>query len=522
MSDGYFLLDALNPGSLGSGGGEGGGYNYGQDIIIGIQPSTSTASSARLVQLGNLKMVPKLNSMSLSIDNGDKTGLWANMGLQPLDVSIGVSIEPVDGTSGTIQYVTFSSGKVNAPEIKPAENGSYQILYYGLTKGDVTLPKNLSDGKYKLTVCSKTKDAPESDYLPVLCVSEGYNYGYFTKSGSTYTVEELGIPEMTITKASIVSDLYYRESAKVSITLTNDSEKELTKTYYPKLSSGGQTIFTANGITVSVMPNETVTEEFITVFELEENLKEPTGDVSYTLGFFDPETSESYNWESEVTMKFNVPETKISLTGLELPGLSSKTVQFENGTTTRLYAVYDSSAIPVCCKLEVIEGYQGSPIYFAVFPSAGGQSLMISKFSEIPLLGAGESMTLTQTIDFTVGETGKVYLIALYQEIGGDLKQIEDTVPILFEVADSGVDSIEGVDGNFTVSYDRNLSLVSARSTNGMASIAIFSIDGKQISADTEFYGSEASVSIEDLPTGIFIVKAIDKTGNSKTIKITK
>ena len=131
-------------------------------------------------------------------------------------------------------------------------------------------------------------------------------------------------------------------------------------------------------------------------------------------------------------------------------------------------------------------------------------------------------MTLTQTIDFTAGETGKVYLIALYQEIGGDLKQIENTAPILFELADSGVDSIEGVDGNFTVSYDRNLSLVSASSTNGIASIAIFSIDGKQISADTEFYGSEASVSIEDLPTGIFIVKAIDKTGNSKTIKIAK
>ena len=522
ISDGYFLLDALNPGSLGSGGGEGGGYNYGQDIITGIQPSTSTVPSARLVQLGNLKMVPKLNSMSLSIDNGNRTGLWANMGLQALDVSIGVSIEPVDGTSGTTQYVTFASGKVNAPEIKPNGDNSYQILYYGLTKGDVTLPKNLSDGKYKLTVCSKTKDAPESDYLPVLCVSEGYNYGYFTKSGSTYTVEDLGTPELTITKASILSDLYYRESAKVSITLTNKSEKELTKTYYPKLSSGGQTIFTANGITVSVMPNETVTEEFITVFELEENLKEPTGDVTYTLGFFDPETSESYKWESEVTMKFNVPETKISLTGLELPGLSSKTFQFENGTTTRLYAVYDSSAIPISCKLEVIEGYQGSPIYFAVFPRSGGQSLIVSKFSEIPLLGAGESMTLTQTIDFTAGETGKVYLIALYQEIGGDLKQIENTVPILFELADSGVDSIEGVDGNFTVSYDRNLSLVSARSTNGIASIAIFSIDGKQISADTEFYGSEASVSIEDLPAGIFIVKAIDKTGNSKTIKIAK
>lgn len=38
MSDGYFLLHALNPGSLGTGGGSG-GFNYGQDIVIGIEPA---------------------------------------------------------------------------------------------------------------------------------------------------------------------------------------------------------------------------------------------------------------------------------------------------------------------------------------------------------------------------------------------------------------------------------------------------------------------------------------------------
>lgn len=38
MSNGYFLLHALNPGSLGTGGGSG-GFNYGQDIVIGIQPA---------------------------------------------------------------------------------------------------------------------------------------------------------------------------------------------------------------------------------------------------------------------------------------------------------------------------------------------------------------------------------------------------------------------------------------------------------------------------------------------------
>lgn len=38
MSDGYFLLHALDPSSLGTGGGNG-GFNYGQDIVIGIEPA---------------------------------------------------------------------------------------------------------------------------------------------------------------------------------------------------------------------------------------------------------------------------------------------------------------------------------------------------------------------------------------------------------------------------------------------------------------------------------------------------
>lgn len=38
MSDGYFLLHALDPNSLGTGGGSG-GFNYGQDIVIGIEPN---------------------------------------------------------------------------------------------------------------------------------------------------------------------------------------------------------------------------------------------------------------------------------------------------------------------------------------------------------------------------------------------------------------------------------------------------------------------------------------------------
>lgn len=57
MSDGYFSLDALNPGSLGAGGGSGGGYNFTQDAVFGIQPPTGKPAEVRplgMTQYGTL------------------------------------------------------------------------------------------------------------------------------------------------------------------------------------------------------------------------------------------------------------------------------------------------------------------------------------------------------------------------------------------------------------------------------------------------------------------------------------
>ncbi len=49
-SDGYYWNNALNPGSLGTGGGDG-GYNSDQQIIIGVQPSSGTGTQSTRIDL---------------------------------------------------------------------------------------------------------------------------------------------------------------------------------------------------------------------------------------------------------------------------------------------------------------------------------------------------------------------------------------------------------------------------------------------------------------------------------------
>lgn len=71
QEDGFFNINALNPGSLGTGGGTG-GYNAGQQAVIGIQPPTG-------VQTYNLDITVDVNASSSSISYGGAFSITTNI-----------------------------------------------------------------------------------------------------------------------------------------------------------------------------------------------------------------------------------------------------------------------------------------------------------------------------------------------------------------------------------------------------------------------------------------------------------
>ena len=62
QSDGYFALNALNPGSLGAGGGAG-GFNSGQQALIGIQPPASNPTQTSGMSL-NAAVTPSATTLN--------------------------------------------------------------------------------------------------------------------------------------------------------------------------------------------------------------------------------------------------------------------------------------------------------------------------------------------------------------------------------------------------------------------------------------------------------------------------
>ncbi|MES2388928.1 MAG: C10 family peptidase [Bacteroidota bacterium] len=88
-SDGYFTLNALNPAALGAGGGDG-GFNSGQQMLIGVEPNRAAAVSAPV-----LALYTALTPSSATIAPGagfSVTSNFANTSAANFSGSLGVAV----------------------------------------------------------------------------------------------------------------------------------------------------------------------------------------------------------------------------------------------------------------------------------------------------------------------------------------------------------------------------------------------------------------------------------------------
>ena len=464
LSDGYFLLDALNPGSLGI-GANGGGYNFDQNIVIGIQPTEGKEYAPTLVQQGNMQ-----GSISDAVCNlvatGDYGG-WHNMGTNSMTIDLGIKIEPIEPAGETIYR-----------EIMKDQTLGVNLYWPSLS---FDLPSSLKNGKYRLTLCFRSSNAQE--WTPVLCTSDCYNYIEFTKDGNKYTVEknEQALPE--IVGAEFLTPLYYGDALKMSVTVTNPSGKEITNFFYPALYSEGIPQMIAEGVAITLEPGETATKEFICMFELLNGKAAPTKDTEYRLHFYDPTSSENSNlnldfypgFYKDVTMKIDEFALDLTVEDFVINGYDS---YLQNGQY--FYNVTDATSIPFSMTIINNAEYFAKAIDLVIFPYVQGQvtSLAIEPFAPFALLSQGESAELGVNVNFAAGEIGKSYFALPY--IGNNQLGNER---IFFTIGDyNGVESIEG--DEIAIVFDKASS--SLKLSAGVSGLYISAMDGRVYDKSSE------------------------------------
>ncbi len=494
MSDGYFLLDALNPGSLGI-GANGGGYNFSQLAVIGIQPTTGKEYAPNFVQQGNLEASASGGNLYLTLTDD---GGWYNMDTKPITIDLGIKIDPIAPTEGETIY---------------AEVMSKQTLQvrYGFKALDFTLP-SLTNGTYKLTLCFRLSGTQE--WTPVRCESDFYNSIEFTKERLKITVIPNSKAEPKIEAAEFLTPLYYGDAVKMSVTVSNPSGKELTNYFYPVLYSGGIARMTAEGVAVTLEPGESVTKEFICMFELLAGMNAPTTETTYQLYFYNP-TAENNgrdltcypDFSKDVTMKIDEFALDLTVEDFVIDGYESS---LENGR--EVYNVTDATSIPFSMKIINNAEYFAKPIDLVIFPNTVGevQSLAMEEFTPFALLIQGESAELSVNVNFAAGEIGGSYFAMPYIESAplGDYR-------IFFTLGEyNGVESIDGE--TLAISYDKAASTL--RVSERVSGLWVSAMDGTTYDKSRE--AATGSVDLSALPAGIYVVKATGADGSVKTLKI--
>lgn len=471
MSDGYFLLDALNPDSVGTGGGEGGGYNSGQDIIIGVQP-TSEELNPYLTQFGNLTGSISASTINLFVNNGE--GKWLNTGISAIKVNMGVEISAIGSTSAPTRYVSFLSG-VDIPAL--TLNG-YQVSYQGIKgSGSAILPADLPNGTYKVTVCSQNANKTNASWTPVCTTSGAHNFVYVTKSGNSWSVQSFDKAELSIVSATPTTQVYYQNACRFKLSVSNTSNIEMTGGFYPVLFDGTKEAMLGEGITLSLKPNEKSETEFLTVFELLQGATAPTTQKEYTLKFAkNASGTEYYDWSTPLTVYVVLGSVSFSVNDYSVTGAATRQENI-NGTDRTAFIVGNPSEIPFSATITNTGAFFGSQVYTLIFNGdLSGYSLTSGAMGPTPVLNRGQSATVKGSVDFTEAEAGNSYAAVVFYM---GKKGVEQAInaPIIYFVVDPSASAID------EIANDNN-------DTDG----EIFNLQGIPVGKD-----------LNSLPAGIYI-----------------
>ena len=146
VSDGYFLLSALDPYDQGIGGsGDNSGFNFMQDAVIGITPAKDLDRNGADSWIGQLY---SRGELGISTDHiyspGEETYDLCEDGVY----NYGPAELPADMIFGLL----FRSEETGECYINPAEVGEPVGLLYGFSSFSLPLPGDMPDGKYKMTL----------------------------------------------------------------------------------------------------------------------------------------------------------------------------------------------------------------------------------------------------------------------------------------------------------------------------------------------------------------------------------
>ncbi len=400
LSNGYFLLTALNPDDLGVGGGAG-GFNTAQIATLGARPAKEDDKPVYIFY----------NTDSFFSDVTEvKAGEAFRCGGQYFNFSL---FTMPDGSHLGLKFESEST-----EEVKFAEGPNVSGYHPDDGRNDlqVRFPE-LADGTYEIKPVLKV----DGKWSPVrIPVGQPQMIVAVVKDGVA-TIENQKPASIFVTDIEMPDKIYRNHEFPMTFTVENIGDEEFYSTVTPTLlDSKGDVVSKSTFRPVDILIGEQEDiKDYIGKFSALKDHSFAPG--TYTMVFRD-EAGKNVSDPIEVDINVNSDKTEIKVSDL--------TVEDKEKIT-------DPSAIKIHFNVDCESGVYFGSLRFDVFPGDGGYEVCGSTSSDI-YLGAGENKEVTMTADFSHLKDGW-YMGAVYD--GGT--SMTGTIYFHIEKESTGVEEVE-------------------------------------------------------------------------------
>lgn len=493
MSDGYFRITSLHPGSLGIGGGSG-GYDYYQGITIGIQPPNPNSRPVYQMIMNE--------SMSMSTTTTTTSGTITVTANRLFNTGINTF-------GGSISLLAYSSSGTFVKNLR-AYNVSSLAPNYGwntLNFDNVSF-SGMAEGNYLLYVAHQPTGSSE-----IFVVRGKVGVPHFLSvniTGSQVTIAQPSEPRPALALRSLTTEgqLYTTKTGRFVAEVQNNGAEynsdlviQLTSVSDPSVSQQ-----------VNVVPCNLIQGE-IRSFNMKGKITLQPGSY-YAAILYDQRnvyTNVNYQQLGDAIIVEVLPEpTGSPVLQLGAPISFPDNERVPTGNAVLRTSVTNTGAY-----------FEGKIIAF-IFPPAGGQSLTYIGYQDA-IFDAGEQVDLRfhGNINLPPGE----YQIAAYYQLNAQWNRMlpEASSILRFILVEGDATGLENLDDHFSTIYPNPATdyLIFAAETP-VESLRIFDTSGIVVFQQVNMNGRQHQINIQHFSPGVYVLQFTTLEGSVMRKKFIK
>ena len=470
MSDGYFLLTALNPAALGIGGGSG-GFNSTQTAILNIKPNFAGSVAQPLMGCEEGSTI-KLSGSTLNFSGG-----IYNYG-QDINVYVGYEFE---NAAGIVSHNTSSPSFT-------------QLEYrYGWTSYSGTLP-SLANGTYKVRPAFAVKQGSTVTWYRAFIPVGSTPYWILTVNGSSRTLtspeaasQNFVVSDMVVNK-TIYPGCYFQVKAK----LTNPNELEKLGTIYVGFIEGKSVRYLSNaGYPADLAGKGTI----------------------------------DFQWEGTCPTDIATGSNNVCLLVLNGDGtctlisermpvtIAAKPSTYSMKLNSSSASVAEGNVVTLKMNLTCPTGYYANPITIVVYKDGTAQQQFDTP---LQFFQAGETKDVTYSFPFILASPSTTYdAYFFYRNPSGDYTQLGSTS----FVTTSGVNTAGADGGAFAITPNPAGDVAQVTAPDAITSVEVVSLQGSRCNVGAELQGASATLDLSSVRPGIYLVR-VATAGNVRTLRL--